>query len=148
MAFEPAASEILHGRYVAVFSTLVKGGPSLACVWYGVDGDEILVATPAGRRKERNVVADGRVALLVDASDYAGGPGQLGYRGVEVRGLATIEEDPAGETWRRIVRRYLDPIPPETEQRLTEQQRTIIRIRPEKVRTWDYAGRASSDSGD
>lgn len=140
MSFEPDALAILQEKRVAVFATLLaSGAPGLACVWYGIDGGDIIVSTPAGRRKDKNVRADERVSLIVDASDYSMPPGTLGYRGVEVRGAAMIEEDADGQLRRSIVRRYLDPIPPEFEARFTAPERAIIRIRPSKVRTWDYA---------
>jgi PPOX class probable F420-dependent enzyme len=134
----PEALEILLGRHVAVLSTLVRGGPAMACVWYGIDGNDLIVSTPTGRRKDRNVRDDPRVALLVDVRDLDHEPGGLGYRGVEVRGHATVEPDPDGTLRRAIVARYLDPIPPEREERLRLEDRSIIRIRPHRVRTWDY----------
>jgi PPOX class probable F420-dependent enzyme len=134
----PEALAILSGRHVAVLSTLVRGGPAMACVWYGIDGNDLIVSTPAGRRKDRNVRADPRVALLVDVRGLDHEPGGLGYRGVEVRGHATVEPDPDGALRRAIVARYLDPIPPEREARLQLEDRSIIRIRPQRVRTWDY----------
>jgi PPOX class probable F420-dependent enzyme len=138
MPFEPDAWEILQEKRVAVLGTLLmSGAPGLACVWYGFDGDDIVVATPSGRRKDKNVRTDSRVSLLVDASDQANPPG--GYRGVEVRGRAAMEDDPDGLVRRLIVGRYLDPIPPEFEERLAVEERLIIRITPAKVRVWDFA---------
>lgn len=138
MPFEPDAWEILQEKRVAVLGTLLgTGAPGLACVWYGFDGDDIIVATPAGRRKDRNVRTDPRVSILIDASDHVSPPG--GYRGVEVRGAAGIEDDPGGHLRRAIIGRYLDPIPPDFEARIDEEARAIIRIRPAKVRVWDFA---------
>ena len=141
MEIDREALAILQGRFVGVLSTLVRGGPALACVWYGFDGGDIVVSTPAGRRKDRNVRADSRVALLVDASDYSQPPGALGYRGVEVRGEAVTEPDVDARIRRAIAGRYLDPIPPEFEARWTAQERVIIRIRPTNVRVWGIPGR-------
>jgi PPOX class probable F420-dependent enzyme len=138
MAFEPGALAVLQGRHVGVLSTLVAGGPAMACVWYGIDGDDLIVSTPSGRRKDRNVQRDPRVALLIDVRDAPHIPGALGYRGVEVRGLAEMEDDPGGALRRAIIARYLDPVPPEFETRLAGEDRRIIRIRPTRVRTWDY----------
>jgi len=136
--FEAEALAILEGRHVAVLSTLVLGGPAMACVWYGFDAGDIVVSTPAGRRKDKNVRTDPRVALLVDVRDAEHVPGALGYRGVEVRGLAEMEDDPGARLRRAIVGRYLAPIPEEFEARLSVDERAIIRIRATRVRTWDY----------
>ncbi|MFN0094803.1 MAG: PPOX class F420-dependent oxidoreductase [Dehalococcoidia bacterium] len=138
MAFETDALEILTGKHVGVLGTiLAAGSPGLACVWYGFDGEDIIIATPAGRRKDKNVRNDPRVSFLVDASDHAQPIG--GYKGVEVRGVAEMEPDPDGALRRQIVGRYLDPIPPEFEQRITEEERVIIRIRASRVRVWDFS---------
>jgi PPOX class probable F420-dependent enzyme len=134
----PEALEILSGRHVAVLSTLVRGGPALACVWYGFDAGDLIVSTPAGRRKDRNVRDDPRVALLVDVRGLEHTASGLGYRGVEVRGRAAIEDDPGAVLRRAILQRYLDPVPPEYEARILQDDRCIIRITPERVRTWDY----------
>lgn len=138
MEFEADALAILEGRHVAVLATLVRGGPAMACVWYGFDAGDLVVSTPSGRRKSRNVRDDPRVALLIDVRDAPHVPAGLGYRGVEVRGRASIEEDPGSRLRRAIVARYLDPLPPEFETRLKGEERSIIRIRPERVRVWDY----------
>ena len=138
MPFEPDALEILAGKHVGVLGTLLSvGAPGLACVWYGFDGDDIIIATPAGRRKEKNVTTDPRVSFLVDASDHAEPPG--GYKGVEIRGRAEMESDPDGTLRRQIVGRYLDPIPPDFQERITAEERVIIRIKATRVRVWDFS---------
>jgi PPOX class probable F420-dependent enzyme len=137
MPFEPDALEILEGKHVAVLATLVRGGPAMACVWYGFDGEDLIVSTPAGRRKDKNVQDDERISFLVDVRDGPNLPGA--YRGVEVRGTAEMEDDPGGRLRRAIIGRYLDPIPADFEQRLAEQQNRIIRIRATRVRVWDVS---------
>lgn len=139
MEYEPDALEILNGRHVAVLATLVRGAPAMACVWYGFDRDDLVVSTPSGRRKDRNIQADGRVALLIDVRDGAHVPGVTAYKGVEVRGTAEMQDDGDGRLWRAIVSRYLDPVPPAFEERLLNQERRIIRIHPDRVRVWDHA---------
>ncbi|MCC6380974.1 MAG: TIGR03618 family F420-dependent PPOX class oxidoreductase [Dehalococcoidia bacterium] len=138
MEFDAEALAILEGRHVAVLATLVRGAPAMACVWYGFDQGDLVVSTPAGRRKSKNVRDDPRVALLIDVRDAPHVPAALGYRGVEVRGRASVEDDPGARLRRAIVARYLNPLPVEFEARLQGEERSIIRIRPERVRLWDY----------
>jgi PPOX class probable F420-dependent enzyme len=56
-------------------------------MWVGRDGDQVLMSTVAGRRKHRNVERDPRVSVSVidheDPENY-----------VELRGRATVEDDP------------------------------------------------------
>ncbi|MGD9932303.1 MAG: TIGR03618 family F420-dependent PPOX class oxidoreductase [Dehalococcoidia bacterium] len=132
------ALDILSGRHVGVLSTLSRGAPTLACVWYGVHEGDIVISTPTGRRKDRNVQADARVAFLVDERGLDHTTTGLGYRGVEIRGIAAIAPDPASTVRRLIVARYLDPITPESEARMIDADRAVIRITPQRVRTWDY----------
>ncbi|MBI2766503.1 MAG: TIGR03618 family F420-dependent PPOX class oxidoreductase [Chloroflexi bacterium] len=139
MELEPEARAILEGRHVAILATLVRGGPATAAVWYALDGDDVIVSTPAGKRKANNVRDDPRVSLLVDVRDSPHVPGALAYKGVEVRGVARLQEDPGATLRRAIVARYLDPIPPEFEARIIEGERTIIRIEASKVRIWDFS---------
>ena len=56
-----------------------------------------------------------------------------------MRGSATIEDDPEGQLRRQIVGRYLDPIPADFQERINAEERRIIRIRPARVRVWDFA---------
>ena len=132
------ALDILAGRHVGVLSTLSRGGPTLACVWYGVHEGDIVISTPAGRRKDRNVQADARVAFLVDERGLDHEVAGLGYRGVEIRGTAAMHPDPQSAVRRLIVARYIDPITPEYQSRMIDSERAIIRITPDRVRTWDY----------
>ena len=76
------------------------------------------------------------VVIMASSGTYVVKPG---YRGVEVRGLATIEDDPLGALRRQIVGRYLDPIPADFQERIDAEERRIIRIRPSRVRVWDFA---------
>ena len=125
--------KILEGKHIAVLSTLLKdGSPKTAAVWYGFDGDDILVSTVTGMPKVRNVQRDGRVSLLVDKRDQP-------VHGVEVRGRATVEKDEGSVRTKAIVGRYLGEVPEAYGKRLESEDRSIIRIKPTKYRLWDYS---------
>jgi PPOX class probable F420-dependent enzyme len=125
--------KILEGKHIAVLSTLLKdGSPKTAAVWYGFDGDDILVSTVTGMPKVRNVQRDGRVSLLVDKRDQP-------VHGVEVRGRATVEKDEGSVRTKAIVARYLGEVPDAYGKRLESEDRSIIRIKPAKYRLWDYS---------
>lgn len=108
-----------------------SGGPVTSAVWYAVRGDEIVISTPAGRTKAKNVQANERVSLLVDSRERP-------YSGVAIEGRAVLEPDPSGAGWRFIVQRYLgDDAPAEVLQRAQTQQRALIVVRPRRVRSWN-----------
>jgi PPOX class probable F420-dependent enzyme len=112
----------------AVLGTInPDSSPQTSVVWVGRDGDDLLISTAAGRRKETNLRRDPRASLtVIDRNDP--------LRYVEVRGTATI----AGDAGRRLAvdlaeqyegpgagREYLE-LPPEV-------VRVVIRITPHRV---------------
>lgn len=112
-----------------VLATLAPdGSPVTSAVWYALDGDEIIISTPATRPKARNVRLDGRVSFVVD----------MPYRGVCIEGAASAEADPDKAAMFAISRRYLGPeLPPRIRERAAMGDRTVIRIRPTRVRPWN-----------
>lgn len=103
------------------------GSPQTSVVWVCRDGDDLLVSTAAGRRKERNLRRDPRASLTVydprDPLTYA-----------EIRGVAAIEEDAGRALAVRLAeeyegsgagQEYLD-LPPEV-------VRVVLRITPNKA---------------
>jgi PPOX class probable F420-dependent enzyme len=117
---------LLRGKNFAHFVTLgPDGAPHVAPIWIDVDDDGlILVNTAVGRRKDRNVRADPRVALSISPQDDP-------YSWLSVRGTVTAIE-PGDEALAHIgalSRRYdgKDWTP------VQGQTRVIYRIRPETV---------------
>jgi PPOX class probable F420-dependent enzyme len=132
---DEAVRKILDGKHVAVLATVMKdGSPKTAAVWYGFDGDDLIVSTITDRPKARNVARDGRVSLLIDLRE-------MPYSGVEVRGRATLEDDAESEKTLRIARRYTGEVNEQWAARLRSEQRTIIRIKPSRFRYWDNSRR-------
>lgn len=123
---------LLEMRVPGVLSTLgLRGEPITSAVWYGLDGDTVIVATPAGRNKARNVRNDARVSFIVDTKE-------MPYRGVAIEGLAELQPDPGLALIESIAHRYLGPVLPEAVRaRYATAERVIVRIRPRRVRTWN-----------
>ena len=123
-----AVRKLLDDPVPAVLGTVnPDGSPQTSVVWVGRDGDDLLVSTAAGRRKERNVRRDSRVSLTVyDIADP--------LRYVEVRGEATVTEDIGREVAVRLAEQYEGPgagreyleLPPDV-------LRVVIRIAPVRV---------------
>lgn len=80
--------ELLAGPVVVTLVTLMPDGqPQATPVWCKLEGDEILVNSQPGRRKDLNIRANNKVTVMaLDPRDP--------YRYVEVRGEVThINED-------------------------------------------------------
>jgi PPOX class probable F420-dependent enzyme len=88
IALNDETRRLLDGPNYAVLATLnPDGGPQTSVMWVGREGDQVLMSTVAGRRKHRNIEHDPRVSVSVidheDPENY-----------VELRGRATVEDDP------------------------------------------------------
>ncbi|MEV6280845.1 PPOX class F420-dependent oxidoreductase [Nocardia sp. NPDC051832] len=73
-------------NYATLCTINADGSPQSSAMWIGLDGDDLVFSTVAGRRKERNIRRDPRVSVTImlrsDPEAYA-----------EIRGHATIVED-------------------------------------------------------
>ena len=94
--------DLLEGPYDAALTTVTPDGqPHITPVWCNLDGDDILVNTMRGFRKERNMRANPKVTLLV--SD----PKQP-LRQIEVRGaVVEMTETGAEEHLDQLTQLYL-----------------------------------------
>ncbi len=120
--------KIIDAPNPAVLATInPDGSPQTSVVWVRRDGNDLLISSAAGRRKDRNLARDPRVSVTVyDMTD------PLEY--VEVRGLAEISEDAGRRLAVLLAEEYEGPgageeyleLPPEV-------IRIVIRIRPQRV---------------
>jgi PPOX class probable F420-dependent enzyme len=120
--------KLLDDPNPAVLGTVnPDGSPQTSVVWVGRDGDDLLISTAAGRRKERNMRRDPRVSLTVydrnDPQQYA-----------EIRGVATVAEDVGRQLAVQLEEQYEGPgagdeylqLPPEV-------VRVVVRITPQRI---------------
>ena len=129
----------LHGRHTMNVATFNHDGTiHLVAMWYGfLDGDPVF-ETFAKSQKVQNVRRDSRITVLVeDGDDY----NEL--RGVEIVGTAEIIEDPAEvvAVARDVLVRYNDienEDDIEAAAQMMANKRVGIRIRTERVVSWDH----------
>jgi PPOX class probable F420-dependent enzyme len=126
-ALPELARDLIDGQNFASVATIQPdGSPQSSIVWVRRDGDDVLFSTVKGRRKHANLVADPRVSLLV--TDIANP-----YRYAEIRGLATVTDDPRTELIQELAYKYTGqafPVRPGDE-------RVICRIAPNRVVVYD-----------
>lgn len=133
---DDVVKHLLNGRYVAALATHNSDGSIHAvAVWYWFDGREVFVATSSRSRKARNLKANPRVSLVIDARDPAAS------FGTNIAGTGQLlEGDASRESNARIHRKYL------SEAALGDSRvgpvfaawdDVTIRITPASVIAWD-----------
>jgi PPOX class probable F420-dependent enzyme len=95
----PAIRSFLEEPRFAVLATVnPDGSPQQTVMWYLLEGDTIMMNTARGRRKDRNLLNDGRISICVED----------GYRYVTISGQGELVETPdiAQADIRRLAVRY------------------------------------------
>jgi PPOX class probable F420-dependent enzyme len=119
---------VLDGPVFVTIATLQPdGSPQLSVVWVKRDGDDLLISTTVGRRKEANLRRDPRTTVLVNPADAP-------YTYAEIRGTATITTDGGDELINELSRKYTGKdykdFNPAAGQ---DAQRVVVRVTPRKV---------------
>lgn len=125
-------SEVIPQKYLDLFqkkafanlATLMPDGrPQVTPVWCDFDGTHVIVNSAKGRRKDRNMRRDPRVALSIMDPDNP-------YRYLEIRGrVVEITEQGADGHINKMAKKYLnlDQYP----SRQPGEVRVMYRIEPE-----------------
>ena len=126
--------DFLEQAKCATLATRFRDGATLLSpVWHEWREGGFNVAVGAGDIKARHIERDARVSISI-AEDTPP------YRGIEVRGRATISKEETQEILRRITVRYLGPEQGESyANMMTQADLTLIRIEPGVLRAWDFA---------
>jgi PPOX class probable F420-dependent enzyme len=98
---------IESGRLAHVVTMNPDGSPQVSCVWAGVDGDEIVIASLPRNRKVVNLQRDPRVILSIETGRKGPRFGLDEY--VVVTGRATVVEGGAPELLQRLAHVYMGP---------------------------------------
>lgn len=114
---------LFDGAYCATVATIQPDGfPQTSVIWVKTDGDDILFSTIKGRRKYANLTRDPKISVLVfDPADP--------YSYAEVRGIASITDDPPAALIDELAVRYTG----EPFGRRPGEQRVIVRVTPGRV---------------
>ena len=123
-----AYQDLFQKKAFAAFTTLMPdGSPQTTPVWVDYQNGEIWVNSAVGRRKDKNVRRDPRVALAIMDPDNP-------YRYVEVRGTVTsITEEGADAHIDSMAKKYMgqDKYP----FRQPGEKRVLYKIRVDKALT-------------
>jgi PPOX class probable F420-dependent enzyme len=109
------------------------GWPNVNPAWYEYDGESFWLVTKELAGFCRNMRRDPRVTLCIDNPETP-------YRRVMVRGRAEVVDADWVELARRMVLRYLGPGGMDYFEATLDLPRVLIRIRPERITSWDGGG--------
>ncbi|MFF8310853.1 PPOX class F420-dependent oxidoreductase [Streptomyces lydicus] len=113
--------------FVIVTTIQPDGSPQASPVWVKRDGDDLLISTTVGRRKERNIRRDPRVSVVVQSADSP-------YTYAEVRGTATLTTEGGQELIDELSRKYTGkPYAEFNPEAGKDAERVVVRITPRKV---------------
>ena len=116
--------DLFSKRAFGYLATLMPDGhPQVTPVWCDIERNDVLVNSAKGRRKDKNMRRDPRVAIAIVDPDN-------GYRYLEVRGrVVEVTEQGADEHIDRLAQKYLGV----DRDRQPGEIRVIYRIRPEQI---------------
>jgi PPOX class probable F420-dependent enzyme len=113
--------------FVTVATVQPDGSPQVSPVWVKRDGDDLLISTTVGRRKERNLRRDARVSVVVQPFDAP-------YTYAEVRGSASLSTEGGPELIDELSRKYTGkPYAEFNPASADDAERVVVRITPRKV---------------
>ncbi|MEO9237377.1 MAG: PPOX class F420-dependent oxidoreductase, partial [Jatrophihabitantaceae bacterium] len=96
---ERAKQLLDEANFVVVATSNTDGSPQTSVLWATYEGDELLLSTILGRKKETNWLNDPRASVLIlDKADP--------YRYVEVRGSVSMGTDGGPELIERLSQTY------------------------------------------
>ncbi|MFD7170012.1 PPOX class F420-dependent oxidoreductase [Streptomyces violascens] len=113
--------------FATVATTQPDGSPQLSITWLTRDGDDLLVSTTVGRRKEMNLRRDPRITIMIN-------PANAPYTYAEVRGSATLTTEGGQELINALSRKYTGKDYPDFNPASKDDaERVVIRVTPRKV---------------
>ncbi|MGW1429263.1 PPOX class F420-dependent oxidoreductase [Streptomyces sp. NPDC002431] len=113
--------------FVTVATIQPDGSPQLSPVWVKRDGDDVLISTTAGRRKEQNLRRDPRVSVVVQ-------PFAAPYTYAEIRGTAELTTEGGQELIDELSLKYTGKKYAEfNPSSVDDGERVVVRITPRKV---------------
>lgn len=121
---EPAKAWLAAKEFVTLATLEPNGQPQLSLVWVKSDGDDVLMSTVKGRRKQRNLERDPRASVLLFPQDNP-------YNYLEVRGTATMTDKGGRELIDELHEKYHGSRPYPYDG--PDDVRVVIRVTPEHV---------------
>jgi PPOX class probable F420-dependent enzyme len=124
-ALPEQAKKLLDDKnFVVVATSNTDGSPQTSVLWATYEGDELLLSTIQGRKKETNWLKDSRTSVLILDRENP-------YHYVEVRGTVSMSTEGGPELIERLSQAYLGKS--WTDDEGTDRVRVVVRVRPTHV---------------
>ena len=111
-------------NFVVVATSNTDGSPQTTVVWATYEGEELLLSTIQGRKKETNWLKDPRVSVLILDRDNP-------YSYVEVRGEVSMSTEGGPELIERLSQAYTGES--YTGDEGTDNIRVVVRVQPRHI---------------
>lgn len=135
------AAFLAQGRTLAVATNMPDGPPHVVAMWYTLIDGKIVFWTYRKSQKAVNLRRDPRLTCMLESGATYGE-----LRGVQIRGIATLVEDPARvrEVGEAIYRRNASAdgeLTPAHRQIIAAQapKRIVVIVEPTSIASWDHA---------
>ncbi|MFF9377148.1 PPOX class F420-dependent oxidoreductase [Streptomyces griseoluteus] len=113
--------------FVVVGTIQPDGSPQMSPVWVKRDGDDVLISTTVGRRKEKNLRRDPRVTVVVVDPENP-------YEYAEIRGTAELTTEGGQALIDELSLKYTGKKYAEfNPASANDAERVVVRITPRKV---------------
>jgi PPOX class probable F420-dependent enzyme len=132
-----ALDAFLRAPHLARIATIRNDWPHVVPMWFDWDGEQLWMDTGAGFQKQKNLDANPHCAVTIDINE-----GGLRFKGAILAGsaeLITAPADLARQIAVRIYRKYLgdEGLAAPTPKAMVDGEHVIIRLRPDRIQTWD-----------
>ena len=134
--------EFLSIPRLARMATVENGKPHLVPVWYFYDEANIIVSTPKGTKKTKNLQSNPNVSIIIDVVD--GRVGDLSNaanaKAVIIEGIAELRDDIDSLFARKTYERYAgkNALNNPQVQFSINLPRHMVVIKPTKIMSWDF----------
>ncbi|MEV1007925.1 PPOX class F420-dependent oxidoreductase [Streptomyces sp. NPDC049881] len=124
---EPLRTALDQPTVVTIATIQPDGSPQVSPVWIARAGDDLLVSTTVGRRKERNLRRDPRATVTVL-------PPEDPYAYAEIRGTVTLATEGAEELIDTLSRKYTGKSYAEFNPASAQDDpRVVVRVTPTRI---------------
>ena len=127
---------------MARMATIQNGRPHLVPVWYFYDGTNIIISTPKGTKKTKNLQNNPNVSIIVDIVD--GRVEDLSYatncKAVIIEGTAELQDDIDSSFARKTYEMYVgkNALNNPQVQFSVNLPRYMVVVKPTKIISWDF----------